>query len=194
MGSLVWFFGTEPPLGYLVCDGRTVSQFDYPALFQVLGTTFGPADESAFTLPNMLGAFVRGWNGGGSGPDTGRVFGSIQQQSTAAPLSPVNITTVTSAAGTHNHAIQVPTVGYAGVAYGSQREAIAVPTSQMTSQGRPNNGTIRMLDPDNQGDSNSTPVVANGSHTHNINGTATLTGGDLETRPYNIALLPCVKF
>jgi hypothetical protein len=72
----------------------------------------------------------------------------------------------------------MPTLGYGGVAYGGQIEAIAAPTTQMTSQGRPNNGNIQMLNPNDQGNVNSTPVNS--------------TGGT-ETRPLNVALLPIIK-
>lgn len=192
-GSLVWYFGTTPPLGYLVCDGSVVSKNDYPALFQVLGTTFGPADPDNFTLPNLMGQFVRGWNSGVSGPDAGRPFGSSQWQSTAAPATSVNITMTTAVAGQHQHVLQVPSIGYVA-AYGSQIEAVAIPGTQQTSSERRSNGTINMRDPENQSNPTSSPVQPTGAHNHGIDGPAVMTGGDPETRPVNVALLPCVKF
>ena len=40
--------------GYLVCDGRAVSCDDFPALFEVIGFTYGRGDEpGTFRLPNL---------------------------------------------------------------------------------------------------------------------------------------------
>ena len=192
-GSLIWFCGTTPPSGYLICDGREVAQAEYPALFQIMGTTYGPAVGGNFTLPNLLGAFVRGWNNGGSGPDSGRIFGSYQNQTTAAPTVPVNLQTTTASAGTHQHPIYLGSVGYLGTQYNNQIEALGAPTSQQTSTGKQNSGTIQVRNPYSNADGSS-PIGDAGAHVHSINASATLTGGDPETRPYNIALLPCVKW
>ena len=186
VGSLVWYFGPTPPLGYLVCDGSTVNQSDYPALFQVIGTIYGPADTTVFTLPNMLGAFVRGWNNGGSGPDNGRVFGSHQLQSTAAPVAQVTISAETMSAGEHFHYLLdrngnpfADKPGWDNL-YDTNGQGQGTSQGGLTSTGFVYDGK---------------PYTGNaGVHQHALNGPATLTGGDPETRPYNIALLPCIKF
>lgn len=43
------------PAGYLLCDGRSLLRADYPALFAVLGTTYGAADGTHFNLPDHRG-------------------------------------------------------------------------------------------------------------------------------------------
>lgn len=53
VGSIVLWPAIPPPEGWLVCDGRSVYQTDYPALFKVLGIRFGTAASGAFTLPNL---------------------------------------------------------------------------------------------------------------------------------------------
>lgn len=60
VGSIVLFGGITAPAGYLFCDGSTVSQSAYPALFAVLGSTYGPASSGNFTLPDLRSRFPIG--------------------------------------------------------------------------------------------------------------------------------------
>lgn len=77
-GNFGWHAASIPPDGWLVCDGSTVSRTSYAKLFLVIGTTYGLGDGSTtFTLPDLRGEFVRGWDGG-RGVDAGRVFGANQ--------------------------------------------------------------------------------------------------------------------
>lgn len=65
------------------CDGRALSRTTYSSLFALLGTAFGAGDGSTtFNIPDYRGLFLRGWDGG-SGRDTGRIYGQIQ--SSGAP-------------------------------------------------------------------------------------------------------------
>jgi microcystin-dependent protein len=53
----------NPPPGYLVCNGLTVSRTTYAALFAAIGTTYGAGDGSTtFALPNLMGRFPVGLN------------------------------------------------------------------------------------------------------------------------------------
>jgi microcystin-dependent protein len=56
-GSIFSFAGSVlPPGGYLWCDGALVARATYPALFAVLGTTYGAGDgATTFGLPNLKG-------------------------------------------------------------------------------------------------------------------------------------------
>lgn len=61
------------------CDGRAISRTTYSQLFSTLGTAFGSGDGSTtFNIPDYRGLFLRGWSGG-SGRDSSRVYGQIQQ-------------------------------------------------------------------------------------------------------------------
>lgn len=163
-GSVYWYAGQTPPAGWFYANGATLLIATYPDLYAAIGRIYTSlaTPANSFQIPDLRGQFLRGWdNRATDGVDSGRVFGSSQNSQNLS----------------HNHGLQMPTVGYAGVQFGGQREAIAVPTSQMTSSGRPNNGTIQMEDPDNQV-SGSTPVR--------------LAGGT-ESRPVNYALLPIIK-
>jgi microcystin-dependent protein len=89
-GCVFWFAKTIPPTGFLECNGASLSTTTYAALFAVIDFTFGGSGGS-FILPDLRGAFIRGWDHG-RGFDTNtpsRVFGSFQ----------------TFANATHTHAI-----------------------------------------------------------------------------------------
>lgn len=61
------------------CDGRAISRTTYSELFSLLGTAFGAGNGSTtFNIPDYRGLFLRGWDGG-SGRDSGRIYGQIQQ-------------------------------------------------------------------------------------------------------------------
>jgi microcystin-dependent protein len=78
VGSVVYFPSLTIPSGYLKANGATVSRTTYANLFAVIGTTYGAGDGSTtFTLPDLRGEFVRGYDDG-RGVDSGRVFGSAQ--------------------------------------------------------------------------------------------------------------------
>lgn len=77
-GAIVFFAATTAPPGFLKANGATPSRLTYAALFAVLGTTFGAGDgTTTFGLPDLRGYVLRGWDDG-RGIDTGRVFGSTQ--------------------------------------------------------------------------------------------------------------------
>lgn len=60
VGGMVTYWGNEVPDGWLECDGSVVLRADYPALFAVIGTTFGvPTDDTKFKLPDLRDRFVR---------------------------------------------------------------------------------------------------------------------------------------
>lgn len=44
--------------GWLLCDGSSYLQSDYPALFECLGTKFG-GDETSFNVPDLRGRFLQ---------------------------------------------------------------------------------------------------------------------------------------
>lgn len=76
-GAVMAFAMSTAPSGWLECDGSSVLRSTYSALFTAIGTTFGSVDGTHFTLPDLRGEFVRGWDHG-RGVDSGRSFGSSQ--------------------------------------------------------------------------------------------------------------------
>ena len=53
IGTVMLFTGTVVPQGWVLCDGRELHKAEHPALFAVLGHTYGGDDRSTFTLPDM---------------------------------------------------------------------------------------------------------------------------------------------
>ena len=78
-GSVISFAGSSAPSGWLLCSGQNENRATYANLFNVIGETFGAGDGSTtFGIPDLRGEFVRGWDNG-RGVDSGRNFGSSQQ-------------------------------------------------------------------------------------------------------------------
>ena len=62
-GSIQEFAGASAPAGWLTCDGSEVSRVTYPALFAVIGTTYGAGNGSTtFNLPNRKGRVGVGYD------------------------------------------------------------------------------------------------------------------------------------
>jgi len=54
-GSLTQFAGSAAPSGWLLCDGASKLVSDYPALYAVIGVTYGGVLGTSFNLPDMRG-------------------------------------------------------------------------------------------------------------------------------------------
>jgi phage-related tail fiber protein len=65
-GSIIPYMGPQQSissllsLGWMLCDGSAISSQTYPALYAVIGTTYGGNGSPNFNLPNLLGMFLRG--------------------------------------------------------------------------------------------------------------------------------------
>lgn len=91
VGTILAYGDDTPPEGYLACNGNSVKNTDFPALYAVIGTNWGGDGTPYFTLPDLRGRFLRGWNNGaGVDPDAesrkdtngnpaGDVVGSYQE-------------------------------------------------------------------------------------------------------------------
>ena len=78
VGTVVAFAATTAPDGWLECDGSTISRATFSDLFDVIGETYGAGDgTTTFVIPDLRAEFIRGWDNN-AGIDTGRVFGSNQ--------------------------------------------------------------------------------------------------------------------
>ena len=63
VGAILPFGGSNPPSGYLICNGQAVSRIDYAELFAIIGTSFGAGDGSVtFNIPNLKGKTVVGYD------------------------------------------------------------------------------------------------------------------------------------
>jgi len=62
IGAMMFFpvKGSDLETGWLYCDGHEELRADYPALFAVIGTTFGsPSDGNHFKMPIAQSRFIR---------------------------------------------------------------------------------------------------------------------------------------
>jgi microcystin-dependent protein len=103
LGEIRLFAFPRTPVGWLPCDGRTVSIATYNALYSLLGTTYGGDGRTNFGLPNLNGRIP---------------IGQGQNTSTVPPLTNREIgqsggtdyVTVTSdQVPAHTHALQATT-------------------------------------------------------------------------------------
>jgi microcystin-dependent protein len=78
-GVVVPYAGTAAPNGWLLCYGQSLVRADYVALFNAIGTTFGAADPTHFSLPDMRGRVPAGQDdmGGTSANNLTGVTGSL---------------------------------------------------------------------------------------------------------------------
>ena len=166
-GTIITFAGTTAPAGYLPCDGRSLANNStYADLFSAIGYTWGGSGGN-FNLPDLRGLFLRG-----SGTNATQKM-SNNQFATAGLVG----TTWADTVGSHNHVLKLNTLGYAGTQFGGQRECLSPATSQMTSSGKPNNGT---LDVNYGGDPGSAAIQNNANN--------------VQTQPVQGIVLYCIKF
>ncbi len=73
LGEIRAFAGNFAPVGWMSCEGQLISISQNPALFSLMGATYGGDGRTTFGLPDLRGRVAMGQ---GSGPGlTGRVPG-----------------------------------------------------------------------------------------------------------------------
>lgn len=97
-GTILPFAGLVPPSGWLICDGTMLEIAKYPQLYKIIRRSYGGGDGPNFALPDLRGAFIRGFDAG-KGLDVGRVFGSFQDDDNKAHKHKLTM----EAAGEHTH-------------------------------------------------------------------------------------------
>ncbi|RVH37674.1 tail fiber protein [Sinorhizobium meliloti] len=195
-GTVIFYARSTAPSGYLKANGAAVSRTTYADLFAAIGTTFGAGDGSTtFTLPDLRGEFVRGWDDA-RGADSGRVFGSAQADEIQSHLHTVNPPSTATSSDTHSHT-------YSGSTNTTGAHVHSVPYQDRGFSG----GTINNAE--SGGATGTFNTGSSGDHSHTYSGTTSSdthshtvdiaqfnsgsTGGT-ETRPRNVALLACIKF
>jgi microcystin-dependent protein len=179
-GTIVAFGGVTAPAGWVLCDGTQYNGLatQYSGLYAAIGTAFGgSASSQAFNVPDLRGRFLRGWNHGTSadpdaatrtalnaGGQTGDNVGSLQLGATALPVAGF----ATDTAGGHTHAAGM--VGDNAIVSGNL-------------QVQPIGNTVH-IGASGFGEGNTAEA---GDHSH------TVSGGDHETRPLNVAVNYIIK-
>lgn len=60
-GAITIYAGVQVPVGFLLCDGSSVSRTIFSKLFTLVGTRYGSGDgQTTFNLPDLRERFVRG--------------------------------------------------------------------------------------------------------------------------------------
>lgn len=90
-GTVAHFAMASAPAGWLKANGAAISRTAYANLFASIGTAFGAGDGSTtFNLPDLRGEFIRGFDDGRS-VDSGRDFGSWQEDAFRSHRHVLNI-------------------------------------------------------------------------------------------------------
>jgi microcystin-dependent protein len=55
VGEIRIVAGTYAPVGWALCDGRSLSISQYPTLYSLIGTTYGGDGQTTFMLPDLRG-------------------------------------------------------------------------------------------------------------------------------------------
>lgn len=169
VGTILTFGATNPPSGFLECNGSAISRSAYASLFSILSTTHGAGDgSSTFNLPDLRGQFVRGWDNN-AGVDASRTFGSTQTDQNKNHTHTTDSVTLTGG-------IRKISEGFGA---GGSASGVFTKTADGTN-------TIT-------GSSSTSPVGGvdfDGTHSHTISSS----GGGTEARPKNVALMYIIKF
>lgn len=98
IGDLKWSIQNSDHEYWLKCDGRSLSRTTFPALFALIGTTYGSDDSTTFKLPDCRGRVV-GCIGSGTGltPRAAGTSVGTETHTLTIPEMP-----------THNHGITDP--------------------------------------------------------------------------------------
>lgn len=180
IGTIQAFAFDRVPDGWMLCDGRTLSQGDYPHLFDVIGYTFGKSSSNDFQIPDLRGRFIRGWDNMGV-IDKDRKFGSAQDDAIQNHSHAVDSC---SESGSHKH--RVATNHY------NRDYANTFFTTRTYKDACDYSSTSKDYD-----------SGMSGAHTHNISigdTKSSTSNNDVplhvasETRPYNVSLLFCIKY
>ncbi len=91
---------TEAPAGWLLCNGQTVAQADYPKLYALIGTTFGAGGAGNFILPDYRDKFTMGAGGANA---LGSVGGANEVTLTKDNIPDFTIAGSTGSSGAHSH-------------------------------------------------------------------------------------------
>ncbi len=96
VGEIRVFGFNFPPVGWAFCQGQLIPISQNPALFSILGTTYGGNGTSNFGLPNLMERGVMHW---GNGPGlTPRVLGEEVGES--------SVTLISNEIPPHTHTLQ----------------------------------------------------------------------------------------
>jgi microcystin-dependent protein len=166
IGTVIYYAGNTAPTGYLIANGSILDRTVYADLFAAIGTLHNIGSESAtqFRIPDLRGEFIRGWDQGRN-VDPNRVFGSFEDYATARPKK-----------FDHTQRLAQPDASTNNFNTGANAPHLA--------------GFVRVTRVGENLTANGVDTPGSGYEIDVVNAL----DGDDETRPRNVALLPCIKF
>lgn len=182
IGAVMWFALDNPPAGFLVANGAAVSRTTYAKLFEKIGVKFGAGNgTTTFNLPDLQNRFVRGSAGG---RPVGQTEDHAMVNHTHPLTDPGHVHAVTmDPAGGHIHEIMDGRGGQETDSVSDRKNFAARDSAWLWYNAadvmRPAGEHVHPLTVETK-----TTGITIGSQT----------GGASETRPMNIALLPCIMF
>ena len=86
-GTILDFAAATPPAGFVLCDGTSYLQSAQPALFAVIGTTWGSVDSTHFNVPDLRGRVTAGAGAVGTNAQPTLALGAVggEQNHTLLP-------------------------------------------------------------------------------------------------------------
>jgi microcystin-dependent protein len=128
---ILWSGDTSPSIKWLVCDGANLLRTDYPDLFAVIGTIYGAADGSHFSLPDLRSRVAIG-AGTGAGLSAYAIGDNLGEETHTLTTSETPSHSHSDTGHTHTEGIAFPAIGAAivGVPIPS-----SVPTAGVTGIG-----------------------------------------------------------
>lgn len=127
VGTILAFAGTTAPNGFIFCHGLWFAKTEQPALYAVIGGSFG-VSELSFRTPDLRGEFIRGYSAGRTDLDANRVFGSVQTGS-----------------GSHSHTVDVATTKVVADASGVSVAVSATTRGSYSSSAAPHNVALNYI-------------------------------------------------
>ena len=192
-GMIMDFGGGAAPVGWLSCDGQTLTIASYQELFNAIGSTWGWNGSTTFNLPNLQSRYRRHRDGGSYSGGIGLLqtfqnashAHSASGSSGAADLSHAHSGTTDSMnrSNPHSH-------GVSGGVNGATSQGGTGPSGPPASLTSPS--TISINNTDINHEHTFTTSTAFLNHAHTVSVTVNADGGN-ETRPWSATVLTCIK-
>jgi microcystin-dependent protein len=137
VGTVKWWPSDVLPPGYAVAEGQNIAIASYPDLFNVLGTRWGGDGVNNFTMPDLRGFTLVGFDMGTGrlvgqyGPDRWQAYGGNAIITlSVSQMPPHQHGGSTDQQGNHSHNVPTPVQNQVGAIVGTYNLSIGNPAFQ----------------------------------------------------------------